>query len=259
MTTALIDADIVAYRAAAGGTSVLDWGDGESVSSIDPLAAAETALQTVQAWMRLAGCKEAICAFTGRHNFRKLILPSYKFSRAGKVKPQAFSYVIKRITEEFPTRLVEGLEGDDLLGIMLTNGRYPDAVCLTLDKDLRGVPGLHMNPLKDRKPSVVTEAQADYFWLLQTLTGDTTDNYTGLPGIGPKKALGILGPSGTASSLWPKVQQAYLAKKLTVQDALTQARVARILRASDFNRETKSVLLWHPRDPVALSIEDIEK
>ena len=33
---------------------------------------------------------------------------------------------------------------------------------------------------------------------------------------------------------------------LTEDDALVQARVARILRAEDFNFETQEVILWNP-------------
>jgi hypothetical protein len=256
--TALIDADIAAFRAAAGGETKIDWGDGETSTSVNPHAAADAAVQTIRVWMRLADCDKAICCFTGRNNFRKIVLPTYKHHRAGKSKPQAYTYVVQRVREEFPSQLVDGLEGDDLMGIMLTNGRYPGAVCVTLDKDLRTVPGLHFNPIKDRKPVAVSEAQADYKWLTQTLTGDITDGYTGLPGIGPKKAAKILGEHpASAKVLWPKVQQAYIAAKLTVTDALTQARVARILRATDYDRATKSVLLWHPRDPEPLCIKDI--
>jgi hypothetical protein len=38
----------------------------------------------------------------------------------------------------------------------------------------------------------ITEAQADRFHMIQTLTGDVTDGYPGCPGIGPVKAEQIL-------------------------------------------------------------------
>ena len=66
------------------------------------------------------------------------------------------------------------------------------------------------------------------------LTGDATDGYKGLPGCGPKGAIKVLGepPTGDYSdiaSAWEWVVGAYARKGLTEDDAIVQARVARIL------------------------------
>ena len=257
MTLALIDGDIVAYRAAIGHQKDISWGDGVASSTADWQAAADAAVATTRAWMALARCSSAIVAFTGRENFRKRILPTYKANRAGKVKPQAYPYVVRRMHEEFDTRCIEGLEADDVLGILATTETYSDAIILTVDKDLRTIPARHFNPLKDTKPVLRSEYAADAQWLMQALTGDTSDGYTGIPGVGPKKAERILGGDvrqiaaarRPASVLWNMVVQAYRAAKLTEADALQQARVARILRRSDYDKATKEVLLWHPTTP----------
>ena len=76
---------------------------------------------------------------------------------------------------------------------------------------------------------------------MQTLTGDVTDGYKGCPGVGEKKAETIL-KKGT----WEEVLKAYEAAKLTEQDALQQARVARICRVEDFNYKLGDVNLWTP-------------
>ena len=39
----------------------------------------------------------------------------------------------------------------------------------------------------------VTEQEADKNFLMQCLTGDSTDGYPGVPGIGPKKTEALLG------------------------------------------------------------------
>jgi DNA polymerase-1 len=166
--------------------------------------------------------------------------------------------VVEAVTERFPTIVIDGLEADDVMGILATTDRFiGESVVVTLDKDLRTVPGVHFNPLKDTKPLRVTDAQADYWWLTQALTGDTTDFYKGIPGCGPKKAEKILGPLHPKASpaiLWPKVLAAYHAASLTESDALQQARVARILRRCDYDKSTKEVLLWHPTQPTRLSL-----
>ena len=76
----------------------------------------------------------------------------------------------------------------------------------------------------------------------QTLTGDVTDGYAGCPKIGPKTAEKILGSHPT----WNAVVQAYQKENLTADYALTQARLARILRASDWDEEKQQVKLWEP-------------
>ena len=76
----------------------------------------------------------------------------------------------------------------------------------------------------------------------QVLTGDSTDNYPGCPGIGPKKAADILNKELS----WTSVVNAYLKAGLTEEDALLQARMARILQASDWNSKQQEPILWTP-------------
>lgn len=252
---ALIDGDIVAFRAAAGASTKVDFGEGACFSSNPDLAHA-TAVDTVRSWQYLSGCDEVLVCFTGVNNFRKRVLPSYKAHRKSG-KPPDYWTTVECVSERFPTRTVDGLEADDVMGILATTARYLGAaVVVTIDKDLRTVPGVHFNPLKDPRPVQVTEAQGDYYWLTQTLTGDTTDGYKGIPGCGPAKALKILGPpsSALAAHYWPKVVAAYRQAGLTEEDALVQARVARILRRADYDTPNKEILLWHPTMTTRLSL-----
>jgi len=263
MTIALIDGDIVAYRAAVGMQTRHVWGDGVVSTDVDPREAASAALQTIEAWMRLARCNDALVAFTGKDNFRKRILPTYKANRAGNVKPLAYRPTVEAVEAAFPCRTIWGLEADDVLGILATRDAYSDAIVVSLDKDLRTIPGRHLNPLKEDKPVLRSVYAADAQWLMQTLTGDTSDGYTGIPRVGPKKAEAILGGDvkaislrrETAVGLWPRVAAAFVKARLTEGDALVQARVARILRNEDYDKVTKEVLLWTPRgDRPRLSI-----
>ena len=80
------------------------------------------------------------------------------------------------------------IEADDLLGIMLTNGRVENPILCSIDKDLLGIPGWHYNWNKDSWPTYVSQEEADHNWLVQLLTGDATDGIRGMEGIGPVKA-----------------------------------------------------------------------
>jgi DNA polymerase-1 len=92
----------------------------------------------------------------------------------------------------------------------------------------------------------VSEDEADYWHLFQTLTGDQTDGYSGCPGIGPKKAEAILQHPDNQDDLWGVVVRTFVKAGLNEDEALVQARVARILRASDYDFEKKEPILWTP-------------
>jgi len=138
-----------------------------------------------------------------------------------------------------------GLEGDDILGILATHPKAirGQKIIVSIDKDMKTIPGYVWNPDKDDEPIFYSTEEADYWHLYQTLTGDTTDGYPGLPGCGPKGAEKVLeDPS------WEAVVAAYEKKGLTEEDALVQARCARILRATDYDYAKKEVKLWCPAE-----------
>lgn len=252
MSYALLDADVICYRAAIVQQETTKW-DAETTTTLlsgSPAAAAQCALALVKAWTQLAGCKRAILAFTGSDNFRKRILPSYKANRTAG-KPLVYQETCMAVEQRYRCERVHGLEGDDLLGILATNPKYAGSVIVSVDKDLRTIPGRFFNPLKASEGVLeVSEAQADRWWMMQTLLGDTSDGYKGLPGCGPVKAEAILAKaSPSLQGLWRRVAEAYMAKKLTQADALVQARVARILRFEDWRQPDKSIRLWHPTKP----------
>jgi len=93
----------------------------------------------------------------------------------------------------------------------------------------------------------VTEDEADYWHMMQTLTGDTADGYPGCPGIGEKTAAKLLDEHyGDLSAMWEAVLEAYEKKKLSPEVALVQAQIARICRRNDYDFKKKEVILWTP-------------
>jgi DNA polymerase I len=256
MTLALIDADIAAYRASSIKTEGMEDEDGTpgDPEFLPPSVAADIACRTVEAWTREAGCNNQLLAFTGQGNWRKVVMPTYKANRSGMARPIHLGTVRKTMCARFDHRVVDGLEADDILGVLATRPAFAEAIIVSPDKDLMTIPGRHLSPLKDDGVIHISEAEANRRWMLQTLTGDTSDGYTGIPRVGPVKATKLLSTSRTLPAMWRAVVQAYRDAGLTEDDALMTARVARILRNSDYDKTTKEIVLWHPTTPQRLPL-----
>jgi len=121
-------------------------------------------------------------------------------------------------------------------------GREGKSIVVSQDKDMKTLP----TTVWDGKDLLhISEAEADYWHMHQTLVGDNADGYKGCPKIGPVKAEKILAADNPLS-LWDRVVSAYEANGLTFDDALKQARLARILRWSDWSVKDKQPILWTP-------------
>lgn len=245
--TAILDGDIIAYQAATGAEKPVNWGEGHwtlHAYEQDVQEALENALATLTEDL---GCDRVIVCLTDGVNWRKDVLPSYKENRAEVRKPMLLPWARQWLLENRETFLRPTLEGDDIMGILATHPKLVrgDRVLVTIDKDLKTIPGQHYH-LRDKKHFTVGADEAARWHMLQTLTGDTTDGYKGCPGVGPKKAEAILEGATGYAELWPRVVAAYERAKLTAEDALVQARVARILQHTDYNFNKKEVILWEP-------------
>jgi DNA polymerase-1 len=246
MIVALIDADILVYQAATLAEKPVDWGDG-----LWTLHAYEEEAQALfQAGLTkiLDGVEtdKFVLAFTDTHNFRKDVLPTYKSNRVGVRKPMLLKFLRDWATKKYGSKVMVGLEGDDVLGITATDERDQDIyIVCTIDKDLKTIPAAHYNFGKDES-FLIDTAEADRFHMIQTLTGDTTDGYKGCQGVGIKTAEKIL-DGKVGYEMWEAVVKAYEKAGLSEEEALVQAQVARILRASDYNFETNEVILWQPQ------------
>jgi DNA polymerase-1 len=92
---------------------------------------------------------------------------------------------------------------------------------------------------------VIDEELADFYFYQQTLTGDAVDNYKGCPGIGKKRATDLLKEEGVK---WNTVKKAFAKAGMDEFEALTQARVARILRVQDYDFRKEEIRLWTPNN-----------
>lgn len=270
--TLLIDADVLRYQLAYSNTTRIDWnGDGNFAEAVQPERAKADLEDYIDELMQKFGADDFVLALScKKHNFRKDLFPDYKANRAGKPKPELWYVLDEFIYETWGDKVVErySLEGDDMLGLLATHPspkRAPGRrIVVSIDKDMQTVPCRLFNPNKpDIGVRTITQHDADLFWMKQTLTGDGVDNYPGFPGIGLKGADELLMPVHEAHldaspeehlrALWSEVVRVYTTRvprggrePLTVDDAITQARLARILRHGDYHPKTKEIRLWKP-------------
>lgn len=241
MATLLIDADIACFQCAALNEVTYQWDDEVSSTVIDREEAIACLEDFVRSLKRDTGVKDLLFCFSSSPTWRHQILPTYKSNRK-KEKPSLF-YVLKDyVIERYPSKTKPLLEADDVIGILATlrPGQY---IIASLDKDLLQIPGRHYNWRKGEMVTV-SEEEADFRFYMQALTGDPTDGYYGCPGIGPKTAERILAEAG--NNPWPAIVEQYRLRGLTEEDALVQARVARILRRTDYDFKAKAPKLWVP-------------
>lgn len=232
MRTLLIDGDAVAWNIAYHPERVYERTVSWVVRQLRDLEATRALI--------------ALSDGTGKY-FRHEIFPGYKPNRSPR--PPQIEDAYNALRAEFEYRAVPGLEADDVLGILGTSPTLRgERVILSRDKDLRSVPGFHYNPFqKDPPPNVVriTAREADYNHLYQTLVGEGSgDGYKGCPGVGPKKVLGIL--YGEPVLWWKQVVLAFLRAGQAEEDALLQARLARIVRSTEYDYATRKVIPWTP-------------
>lgn len=236
----LIDGDILCYTVSAAVEKPVDWGnDFWTLHSDFAEAKQRIDVDIVEFVETLGGTSFTVC-LSDSQNFRKSIYPEYKANRANVRKPVVFSALRDYLIETWDCVFWPRLEADDVMGILATTKK--DSVIVSADKDLRTVPGRVYNPSKPDLGTIeVTEAEADRNHLIQTLTGDRTDGYPGCPGIGPARAEKIVDGG------WEAVVEAFVKAGLNETVALTQARMAHILRKGEYNRKTGQVKLWAPR------------
>ena len=89
----------------------------------------------------------------------------------------------------------------------------------------------------------ITAEEGTQWHYIQTLAGDQTDGYSGVPGIGVKRAETLFNKEGYS---WTTVVKAFKDKGLTEDDALLNARLARILTIEDYDTKRQEPILWTP-------------
>lgn len=273
--TLLIDADIIAYQAAASCESEYDWGDtGGEVKVADLDQAKETAESQITYLMKKLDADEVvICLSDEVQNFRDEVWSGYKQNRSGTERPEHLYTIKDWFSDDYEVVIKARMEADDVMGIMATEPHEGKRIIVSEDKDMQTIPAFVFNPNKDKKQArKITPAFAERFLLWQTLTGDTTDGYKGAPGCGPKTADAILDDSmiwtktereitrgknkgkievkwaleKSDAPVWDRILSAYIKAGQGEKEAIREANLARILK--HWNVEGNRIIPWKPAD-----------
>ena len=235
----LIDADYIVYKCCAAAETEIDWGDDVIVVSSRFSEAYDKVQRELFNIATDLGCfDDSILFFTDSINFRKRIDPAYKGHRNRK-KPCGYRRVINKLKEDYQVVVMPELEADDALGIYAT--KEQGHIICSPDKDMRQIPG----DLYDLSTGVITitTEEGDRWHLIQTLAGDQTDGYSGVPGFGIKRAVSFFEENGYS---WSSVVSAFASKELDESVALQNARLAKILQHTDYDFTNQSIILWTP-------------
>jgi 5'-3' exonuclease len=285
--TLLIDGDVLCYRIGLSAEEIVNWADEGEDEIISVWANADQTRERFKSAIYSLKTQfnadwAVLCVTLDKENFRKEILPTYKENRNSSRKPIMLSALRKFCVEHFGALTHPRLEADDILGILATGGKFGsgdsfedgsklgEMIIVSADKDLLGLPGKHYR--LDNGPVLVQSEEAAAQWhAMQAISGDVTDNYSGCPGVGKRRAEAAVsaglawvpyehtfqsgkrkGQTETrweqrpTKDLWEIVKSHYLRAGLSEQAALVQARCAWMLRADNWNNDTQEITLWTP-------------
>lgn len=244
---ALIDTEVYLYRAAAASEYEAEWAPDDWTYLCrhgDAQALFQDAIGEIRDTLP---DHDPVLVFSDRVSFRYGVWPQYKANRKKYRKPAGYRQLVEWVDKAAPARgwqvrRLPDIEGDDVLGVLYEEGD----VIVSIDKDMLTLPGLH---LRDGEIIEVSRLQADRSFYSQVLTGDTSDNYPGCPGIGAVGADRLLAGCTTEVEMWDQTLKAFEKKGYGLPYVIQQARCARILRAGEYDLTSNTPLLWEP--PVA--------
>jgi DNA polymerase I len=160
----------------------------------------------------------AVVFDAGRITFRNEIYPDYKANR-GEAPPEIVPQFeqCEQVARALgmPVFKVPGYEADDVLATLSELGRVDDrkVVIFSGDKDLAQLVDLRVtvhDPSRRKRFTVKTVptkfgVRPDQMVDFLALTGDSTDNVPGVPGVGPKTASALLEALETLDGVYEKL------------------------------------------------------
>ena len=246
MKKVYIDGDMLLYRAAFAAEKEIKWEDDIFTVHADfsdlkdaYIMVADYISESLDAYEENGD--EITMVFSDRYTFRHELNLLYKAHRRDKRSPLGINDLREWVCDEWKSIRVDRLEADDVLGIIGSADPH-GSIIVSGDKDFATVPCTWYNFLKGETRRI-TKEEADFQHLVQTLAGDATDGYFGVPRVGLKTAEKILNAEGAE---WQTVVNAYEKAFMDEEDALLNARMAFILRDGYYNKKTKELTLWTP-------------
>ena len=254
---ALIDADSLLYKVGFAIEDKVIWNEQEVEAGLeepevdyytDLDQCTKTFDQLVDNILFATDCDSAFLVFSGGGNFRMGLPTSYKEHRKDSRKPMCYEELRAYAATNYLTYVPTNMEADDYV-VYLKTTNPEDYILCAIDKDvLYQTEGTHYNYGKDEEVTI-DAFEAIWYAYYQVLTGDTSDGYKGLVGVGPVKAKKILDGCKTEEELWKAVVEAYESRGQTEDEALQTMRLANM---HQFNGE--EIVLWEPpcawNDPI---------
>jgi len=243
--TLLIDADWLIFSSCCACQQDTQWNEWEHTLHSDVRDCLNLIENRLDVYRTIAETKhDIVMCFTSNPTFRHEIFPDYKINRIGRRPPLALRNTINKVKERYECITYPNLEGDDVLGLLATNGRYDNPIIVSVDKDMRTIP---CKLLAAEEVEHITQKKANRHWFEMSMAGDAGDGIQGIKGMGMVTASKTLADTpDTKEALWSKVQETYTKKGYTIADAILNARLTRILREGDYNYQTGEVNLWKP-------------
>ena len=146
-----------------------------------------------------------------QYNFREkyATIAPYKGNRVAD-KPVYYEDIRAYLVKQWKAIKVEEQEVDDEIGCRTSELGTRDVVIVSPDKDLDQFPGKHWN-YRNGTEYVVDPSDAMFWFWMQTLTGDPSDNIKGCWKMGSKGAELLLSvvPLERPEEVWRSVKKAY--------------------------------------------------
>lgn len=199
----LIDGDLIAFRCAATAEHEEEYIAHARVRHFLDRLLHETGVETYEVW------------FSGKNNFRYDLFPEYKANRIGGYRPKWEESTKQFLADRVDAKWFENAEADDALAIRQTELK-DESIIISIDKDMRQVPGWHYSWELTRNEVVTRPAEKVYVspeeglrnFYTQLVVGDTADGIPGCPGKG-KKAATVLQDLHTEQEMFETVRAMY--------------------------------------------------
>ena len=242
----LIDGDIFAFRCSSAVQKDIDWGNGlwtchayldEAVDYLKVYTKTVFDALLNKIKIDLDNTKIIYCfSDPNGNNFRKIINPNYKYNRRTSRKPTCYNALVDYIKTNNPNNYIFGdyLEGDDCISFLSTENQHKNtSLIISADKDFNTVPNVYFYNINKDELKFITIEDAFRNLMIQTLTGDTADNYCGCPSIGKIKATRLINKEKNPYRLWELVENTFVANGATKEDAMLNFTMAYLLHYSD--------------------------
>lgn len=187
--------------------------------------------------MGLTKSDEVVVVVGGEGNFRKDLNPEYKDNRSGQSRPLMYELLKDWLVNKYEVVSLPKLEADDTCRIIYEDNENYDfahKVIVSIDKDFNTIPDVYFYRDNPRSNGVVhiSKEQADFNLKFQTIMGDKTDGYYGIPGWGRSKTNKWLLESPRT---WADVLKLFQDNGLTGEDYAMNKTMAKLLGIKNYS------------------------